>query len=277
MEESKISLRENAVTQQPKEREYKEERFEFAIFVNDNIVCKRNFRIFNFIENSMNTLEFKDTVDTIVKMIDDDLKSKSRVYTWYYFNELDNDRPNEFNQPLLDPWACTLKFVVYDNKREVISKIWDGYAYPRMIREKIDLSNKTVRITNKDGRVFSYDKESYFTQNDGRLTPEMYVVKAMIGDKSDVLLQITKKICEACSPSKSEIKESDANTYQAIQSFISGYTVKDDFATRDTKGSLDNSVEKKTYCFTMKDINKKVESDWGSVVSKKTKEYFKNL
>ena len=40
-------------------KNYKEERFEFTVFVNDNIICKRNFRIYNFIENSMNTLEFK--------------------------------------------------------------------------------------------------------------------------------------------------------------------------------------------------------------------------
>ena len=77
-------------------KDYKEERFEFTIYVNDNIICKRNFRIFNFIENSMNTLEFKETVDSIVKLIDDDLKSKSRVYTWCYFNPNEKDAFEEF-------------------------------------------------------------------------------------------------------------------------------------------------------------------------------------
>lgn len=273
MEETKTLVKEAAAAQQP--REYKEERFEFAIFVNDNIVCKRNFKIFNFIENSMNTFEFKDTVDSIVRLIDNDLKSKSRVYTWYYFNEYDTDEYSEFKRPLLDPWACTLKFVVYDNKKEVISRIWDGYAYPRAIREKIDLSNKTVRITTKDGKVFSYDKETFFAQNEGRLTPEMYVVKAMIGDKSDVLLQITKRICEACSPSWDEIKESDANGYQAVQKFIGRYTLKDEFKTRDSSDKLVG--EAKTYSLLMKEVNKKVEDGWASATSKKTKEYFKNL
>ena len=261
--------------QSPKDREYKEERFEFAIFVNDNIVCKRNFKIFNFVENSMNTVEFKDTVDTIVKMIDDDLKSKSRVYTWYYYDENDTSKENEFNRKLLDPWVCTLRFTVYDNKKEVISRIWDGYAYPRSIREKIDLSNKFVRITNKEGKTFTYDRETYFAQNEGRLTPEGYVAKAMIGDKGDVLLQITKKICEACSPSWSEIKENDAYTRQAVQAFISGYTVKDEFLTRDADGNV--GKEKKTYPFSMKEINRKVEDGWAAATSKKTKEYFKNL
>jgi hypothetical protein len=79
-----------------KEKDYKEERFEFTLFVNDNIICKRNFRIFNFIEGSMNTLEFKEKVDEIVKLIDDDLKSKSRVFTWYYFNPNEPEMFDEF-------------------------------------------------------------------------------------------------------------------------------------------------------------------------------------
>ena len=73
------------------QKEYREERFEFALYVNDNVICKRNFRINNFIEDSMNSLEFKETVNQIVKMIDDDLKSKSRVYTWYFFDEKAQD------------------------------------------------------------------------------------------------------------------------------------------------------------------------------------------
>ena len=51
-------------------KDYREERFEFTIYVNDNIICKRNFKIFNFIEGSMNTLEFNETVDKIVNIID---------------------------------------------------------------------------------------------------------------------------------------------------------------------------------------------------------------
>ena len=95
-----------------KERDYKEERFEFTVYVNDNIICKRNFRIYNFIENSMNTWEFKDKLDEIVRLIDDDLKSKSRVYSWYYFNPNAPEDNEEFTSPLIEPWACTFKIVI---------------------------------------------------------------------------------------------------------------------------------------------------------------------
>ena len=73
------------------QKEYREERFEFSLFINNNLICKRNFKINNYIDGSMQSLNFKDKVDEIVQMIDDDLKSKSRVYTWFYFDETNEE------------------------------------------------------------------------------------------------------------------------------------------------------------------------------------------
>ncbi len=271
-----------------KEKDYKEERFEFALFVNDNIICKRNFRIFNFIEGSMNTLEFKDTVDKVVKLIDDDLKSKSRVFTWYYFNPNEPDAFEEFAGKPLEPWACTFKLVISDNKREVISRIWDGYAYPKPIREKVDLSNKNVKVTNKDGQSFSYEKESFFKSNEGRLSFEHEVLKAMIGDKPDVLLQITKKICEACSPTKEEIKEAGRFNPRESSKYLTNYTTYEDYypgsETTIKKDNDDNEIKvtkkigkPKRYAYSLYLTNKKVENAWGRAVAEKTKKYFRNL
>ena len=271
-----------------KEKDYKEERFEFALFVNDNIICKRNFRIFNFIEGSMNTLEFKETVDNVVKLIDDDLKSKSRVFTWYYFNPNEPDAFEEFAGKPLEPWTCTFKLVISDNKREVISKIWDGYAYPKPIREKVDLSNKNVKVTNKDGQSFSYEKDSFFKSNEGRLSFEHEVLKAMIGDKQDVLLQITKKICEACSPTRDEIKEAGRFNPKESSKYLANYTTHEDYypgsettIKKDSDGNEIKVTKKigkpKRYAYSLYLSNKKVENAWGRAVAEKTKAYFRNL
>lgn len=270
-----------------KEKDYKEERFEFALFVNDNIICKRNFKIFNFIEGSMNTLEFKDTVDKVVEIIDDDLKSKSRVFTWYYFNPNEPDAFEEFAGKPLEPWACTFKLVISDNKKEVISRIWDGYAYPKPIREKVDLSNKNVKVMNKEGQTFSYEKESFFKANEGRLSFEHEVLKSMISDKSDVLLQITKKICEACSPSRDELKETRFNPRESPR-YLTAFTTQEDYypgsetVTKKDENGNDIKVTKKIgkprkYAYSLYLTNKKVENAWGRAVAEKTKEYFKNL
>ena len=251
-------------------KDYKEERFEFTVYVNDNIICKRNFRIFNYIENSMNTLEFKEKLDEIVRLIDDDLKSKSRVYTWYYFNPQFPEDNEEFISPLIEPWACTFKIVITDRKKDVITRIWDGYAYPKYIRDKVDLSNKNVKITNKDGQTYSYEKEAFFKANEGRLSFEHEVLKSMIIDKQDVLLQITKKICEACSPSKDEIKENGKFEPRDSAKYLTKYTVFDDYG-KDAQGN------EKEYAYSLYLANKKIEKDWEHAVEAKTKKYFKNL
>lgn len=253
-----------------KEKDYKEERFEFTIYVNDNIICKRNFRIYNFIENSMNTYEFKEALDDIVQLIDDDLKSKSRVYTWYFFNPKAPDENEDFNTPLIEPWECTFKIVISDNKRDIITRIWDGYAYPRYIRDRVDLSNKYVKVMNKDGLPFLYEKNKFFSENDGRLSYDHEVLKHMIIDKPDVLLQITKKICEACSPTKEEIKENGRFYTRDSWKYLNKYTVTDNYGK-------DKDGNEKKYSYSLYLANKKLEDDWERAVAEKTKKYFKNM
>jgi hypothetical protein len=146
----------------------------------------------------------------------------------------------------------------------VISKIWDGYAYPKFIRERVDLGNKNVKITNKDGQTFLYEKEAFFKANEGRLSFEQEVLKAMISGKQDVLLQITKKICEACSASRDEIKETGRFDPKENAKYLSKYTVLDTYGD-------------KKYSYSIYLANKKLEKEWERAVMEKTKKYFKSI
>ena len=202
-----------------------------------------NFKINDFIEHSMESIEFKEKVDEIVGMIDDDLKSKSRVYTWYFFNPMEPEAFDEIVGKPIEPWECTFKFEVSDRKKVVISKIWDGYAYPKAIRDKVDISNKVVKITSKDGRVYTYDKEAFFKSNEDRLTFDFQVLKGMIIDKPDLLIQITKQICETCS------------THDDMFSKISDYTMTEYYG-KDKDG---NNV---SYNFNIEAQNRKLERKW---------------
>jgi hypothetical protein len=226
-----------------KEQNYKEERFEFALYVNNNLICKRNFKINDYIEHSMESVEFKNTVDNIVSMIDDDLKSKSRVYTWYFFNPMEPDAFEEYVGEPIGPWESTFKFEVLDKKKVVLSKIWDGYAYPKAIRDRVDISNKVVKITTKEGRVYTYDKESFFKSNEGKLSFEFQVLKGMIMDKPDLLIQITKKICETCS------------THDDVFNKIGDYTMTEYYGK-------DKDGNKVSYNFNIEAQNRKLERKW---------------
>lgn len=188
-----------APVSQEKKKKFEDGRFEFALFVNDNLVCKRNFNIPNYVEGSMHSEEFKELVDTIVAMIDEDLKSKSRVYTWYHYNPEHPEDEQELIDPVLGPGESNFRFVVYDNRRKVIEKWWDGYGYPKAIRDRVDIANKVVKFITKDGKVYVYDKDKYFAENEGRLSTDAYILKAMIMDKEDLLVKIANCITDECS------------------------------------------------------------------------------
>ena len=73
-------------------KDYKE-RFEFKLMVGDNIICQRYFKINNFNELSVYSFELMDTINEIVNMLDEELKSKTLVYldiyAPMYFNSLE--------------------------------------------------------------------------------------------------------------------------------------------------------------------------------------------
>ena len=147
-----------------KTRDYQEGRFELSVFLNGFIVAKRRFNIEGFIEKSMSTLDFNETMNKIYKMIDRDLKSKSLVYMWYntWFDEFESLTDRDLLTPTQEPWECTFKVAVSDRGREIASRIWDGSGYPKAVRDKVDLTNKWVRLVNQEGKVEVYDKESFF-------------------------------------------------------------------------------------------------------------------
>ena len=250
---TKQSERENAPQSSNNEqKEYKEERFEFALFVNNNLVCKRNFKMYNFIEGSMQSEDFSFAMNEVVDMIKEDLNTKSRVYTWYYYDE--NAPTEEFITNPLKEWECTFMFVVYDNKKEVYSQIWDGIGYPAAIRNNVDIANNVVKVTTKNGEVLTFDKDAYFEENKGRLSIEMYVKKAMIGDKVNLLPIITKRICEACSPWNN-----------------SGYEKISDYQTTMTFGKGENA---KTYNLLVNQEYRKYVKGWEKATEEKTRAYF---
>lgn len=212
-----MNEKENVIVENEKENEstestvktYQEERFEFALLINDNLICKRYFKIPNYIEDSMNSMEFKNICDYLVHLIDEDLKSKSRVYTWYYYDENNQNEYDEFKNSLAEPWEYTFKFVILDNKKEMYVRIWDGYGYPKFIRSQVDITNKSIKIQDRDGRTYSYEKEAYVNNFGNRMPLEAYIQRSMIMDKDDLIKVILDTITETCSKNEENFSIKD--------------------------------------------------------------------
>ena len=56
------------------------ERFQFLLWINDNIICQRYFKVNGYNSDSLVSEELFNTLEECVQMIQDDLKSKSVLY-----------------------------------------------------------------------------------------------------------------------------------------------------------------------------------------------------
>ena len=117
------------------------ERFQFLLWVNDNIICQRYFKINGYNNDSLKSLQFKETMDNVIEMIKEDLVSKSRIFMWYT-----RDEP--------------VKMCGFLNN-------YDGLDDSDV--SLLTLPDYDGEITLSDGRVV---KKEYFTYNEG--TEDMY-------------------------------------------------------------------------------------------------------
>jgi hypothetical protein len=275
-------------------------RFEFALYANEYLVCKRNFSINGYIEGSMVTENFKNKVDEIVEIINDDLKAKTRTYLWYHnFPENPEWDPEVMTDPLIDEGQFVLRFAVSDNGKEVISKTLDARYYPNYIRNNIDITNKLVKLT-KGENTYVYNRDRFFGDNDSPLSGDLYVLKHMISEREDLIPIIQKIIYEVCS------------SYDGYFDSISQYNTVLEYKTTKVRKTKNGEVvtKNKTYinaegkeCFeynhdgTIKQVpvydtikggtktyhtniawyNRKVERGWAEATKEKTDKYFDDL
>lgn len=206
----------------------KKERFEFVFTVNGNIICQRYFRINNFKERSLGSLQLTDAIEECVSVINNDLKEKSNIYLWY-------TAPQIFaNKAEMDKWVENPTFalenpafIVLNDTEEVF--VWDGAVvtpYSKSFNVADYVTNgkneetssifkfafldegKEIRSISWDGNVYprfvrsnidlSNSKNKY--KAEGVYAPmEEFLMDKFIASMDDVIPVIVKKICSACS------------------------------------------------------------------------------
>lgn len=93
----------------PITKKIEEQRFEFVLYINNNIICQRYFHIFDYNEESINSLEIKEMMDEIAGMnngefgtlgiIPNYLKQKSIQYLWDSYNPYFNQTDESYKAP----------------------------------------------------------------------------------------------------------------------------------------------------------------------------------
>lgn len=206
------------------------EPYEFRLLIDDNIICQRYFKINNFNQNSLSSLELTDTIRECARMIDEDLKSKTRVYLWYMAPLVFKDEA-EMRNWFANPNNAS-KVKKYENialrDANASEYTWDG--------EKLILCDKkicdgtfTTPLTDKDTLTYELafyvnDRKVASTIFDGvyphyirrnidlsntrgkfegedisRLGFESYILNRLVCDRQDLIKKIVKEICYVCS------------------------------------------------------------------------------
>lgn len=135
-----------------------EERFEFLLYINNHIICQRNFPIKDYNEESIKSLEIKELMDSLIGMNNGDFgtlgiiphyfKQKSKRYCWENFNEY-SDKQSE--EPIRNIFERIDNFQVeikVDKKTVAKGEFIGNYFQPK-VRYQVDIREIIPQITNE--------------------------------------------------------------------------------------------------------------------------------
>lgn len=263
------------------------ERFQFLLYVNENVICQRYFRINNFEYSSIESLELKEVMDDCVKMIKQDLIEKSRVYMWYtdkspikmtgFCNDGDltyNDiafLTNGKEEEATLSNGKTVKKTFFDYFSEATNQ--SDYTDERpldgetMFKFVFMMDDKILYEQQWDANVYpKYVRNSvdlsnsnaiYKNKDVASLSFSLAIIYRMTNGKQDLLYHMIRKICDTLSSSYT-------NEYD--------YTKKEVYNTTDDNGDIVNS---KTYYYST--YNKEYVNAWRQATMKKTIDYQNSL
>ena len=217
--------------------DYKEP-YEFRLLIGDSIICQRYFKINNFNQLSLGSIELTDTVRNCAQMINEDLKSKSRVYTWHMAPLVFKDEDEMFAWFHNPAHADMVKGVrmnenIFLRDKTAPEYIWTGEKLVAQ-EKKIDDGTFTTTLEDKDFVTYEFafyvnDKKVISTTFDGvypyfirrnidlsntkgkfegddisRLGFDSYLLNTLVFDRSDLIKKVVKELCYVCSVPEDE-------------------------------------------------------------------------
>ena len=106
------------------------QKFEFLLTLNNNIICQRYFNVRNFNHKSIRSLDLYYTVDDIVNTIIDTLKEKTTDIITEFFTEdvSKSTKENEY-------FTITIKI----ENTNIIQYIFPADLYPPRVKYSVDI------------------------------------------------------------------------------------------------------------------------------------------
>lgn len=123
-----------------------EQRFEFLLYINGNIICQRYFNIRGYNEEALNSMDLKDTHDECVSIIQKSLKKKTIEYLWEYFNPYKEQILEDVPRGNIYEKEDVFGFEIRVDKQSVIESKFSGNVYPPKVRYQVDIKELIPQI-----------------------------------------------------------------------------------------------------------------------------------
>lgn len=290
-------------------------KFQFLIWVNDNVICQRYFKINGFNEESVYTEEFSNCMNGIVRSIQEDLESKSRVFMWYtnmsepmkmqgFFSEEEAKKYGEDFLGIMHDTSISGNIIAPDGK--IFNKEYIKYAeetaneYGEIEKPKdgefifkFSFLIDDVPVFEKiwDGNVYPkfvrngvdltnnyafYDKKDTSTLSFGAA-----IIRYMQKGKTNLISDFIRRICETLSNTFTEKYEytKEMGVYKTNNK-INNESYKKAVAYYGVikpvvTGHTDIKEETKNYSYLS--AFESYKQSWRKAVRKKTQDYFDNM
>lgn len=213
--------------------DYKEP-YEFRLLIGDSIICQRYFKINNFNQLSLSSVELTNTIRYCANLINEDLKSKSRMYLWHmcpmifdnedqmfkWFSNPENYEKIMSYETIVIRDENASEYIWDANEKELIKceKKTDDGTFTNPLTDRDILTYELAFYVN-DVKVVSTSFEGvypyYVRRNidlsntrgkfDGddltRLSFDSYIINRLVYDRQDLIKKVVKEICLTCSVS----------------------------------------------------------------------------
>ena len=143
-------------------KKYDNQKFEFLLKINGNIICQRYFSIKGYNYKSLRSLELKECSYDIVDMIQLNLKDKAEDYLWKYYNRYEVQKPEDIQVKNVFEKEDVFDLVIKVDGRERSITRFSGNFFPPKVRYSVDIRSLVPNIIKHIQYVLS--RKEYTTE-----------------------------------------------------------------------------------------------------------------
>lgn len=126
------------------EEKREQRKFEFTLYLNENIIVQRLFNIIGFNQRAINSINFKEAVDDNMRLIQSVLKDRTLDFITEHqrqFLETTDYEQNVSNDKM--------KIVIKHEGKIIAYREWDATIYPVKVRYTVDIRQNIYELITR--------------------------------------------------------------------------------------------------------------------------------